>query len=368
VANPPAGGHWRNMKSKVYFIDFKTSFQRNIFDKLSDVATKSNFYNFFEQYDKLAIKLHFGEYGNFGAVNPRFICFFVDKIKEQGGMPFITDTNTLYAGHRCNSIDHLNLAIRHGFTPGVINAPLIIADGLLGQNEVPVEINQELTKTAYIASDIYNSEAILAISHFTGHIETGFGAAIKNIGMGCASRKGKMEMHSNTIPKIRLERCTGCGRCIKWCQVEAISIVNKKAYIDVNKCTGCSQCISVCPFKAIGINWNAGSENLSEKIVNYVYAVSLNKKGKMFFINFLNNITALCDCTPMHGERIIPDIGILFSDDIVAIDRASVDLVNEKAGKDLFKNLYPKTDWRKQLQYAESLGLGNQKYELIKIK
>lgn len=356
------------MKSKVYFIDFKTSFQINIFDKLSDIVEKSGFYNFFEQYDKVGIKLHFGEYGNFSAVNPRFIRFFVDGIKEKGGKPFITDTNTLYAGHRCNSIDHLKLAIMHGFTPGVVDAPIIIADGLLGQNEIPVKVNKKFTRTAYIASDIYNTEAILGISHFTGHIETGFGAAIKNIGMGCASRKGKLEMHSTTIPKIRLKLCTGCERCLKWCQVKAINIVNEKAYIDENKCTGCGQCISVCPYNAIGIEWNAETEHLTKKIVDYVYAVNLNKKGKMFFINFLNNITALCDCTPMHGERIIPDIGILFSEDIVAIDKASIDLFIEKAGKDLFKNLYPKTDWKKQLQYAERLGLGNQKYELINMK
>ena len=356
------------MKSKVYFIDFKTSFSRNIFDKLSDIVEKSGFYNFFEQYDKVAIKLHFGEYGNFSAVNPRFIRFFVDRIKEKDAKPFITDTNTLYAGHRCNSIDHLNLSTIHGFTPGVVDAPIIIADGLLGQNEIPVKANMELTKTAYIASDIYNTDSILAISHFTGHIETAFGAAIKNIGMGCASRKGKMEMHTTTIPKIKLEQCNGCKRCTVWCQVEAICMVNGKAKIDMKKCTGCSQCISVCPYNAIGIEWNAKTEHLNKKIVEYTYAISLNKNCKMFYINFLNNITELCDCTPIHGERIISDIGILFSEDIVAIDKASIDLFIKKAGKDLFTSLYPKTDWTKQLQYAESLGLGNQNYELVEIK
>ncbi|MBC8525700.1 MAG: DUF362 domain-containing protein [Candidatus Cloacimonetes bacterium] len=355
------------MKSKVYFIDFKTSFTRNIFDKLSDIADKSGFYKFFCEYDKIAIKLHFGEYGNFGVVNPRFIRFFVDRIKEKGGNPFITDTNTLYAGHRCNSIDHLNLALLHGYNPEVVNAPLIIADGILGQNDVSVLINKELTKTAYIASDIYHCEAILAISHLTGHIATGFGAAIKNIGMGCASSKGKIGMHSKSKPKVNKKLCTGCERCIKWCLAKAISIIDGKAIIDKNKCTGCTQCISVCPSKAITINWDAETESLTKKIAEYAYAVISNKSGKMFFVNFLNNITALCDCVQIHGERLIPDIGILFSDDIVAIDKASIELVNEKAGEDLFKSLYPKIDWRRQLQYAEQLGLGIEDYELIKI-
>lgn len=355
------------MKSKVYFIDFKTSFQRNIFDKLYTAVEKSHFYDFIEEYDKVAIKMHFGEYGNFSAINPRYVRFFVDRVKEVGGMPFITDTNTLYAGKRGNSVDHLNLAILHGFTPGVVNAPLIIADGLWGQNEVPVEINTPHTKTAYIASDIYHSEALLALSHFKGHVETVFGGALKNTGMGCASRKGKMSMHSVSIPKVNSQKCTGCERCAIWCASNAITIVNKKAVINDEKCTGCSQCISVCPFHAIGIRWDAGAKHLTQRITDYAFAVHSLKKRKIFFVTFLNNITELCDCAPIHGERLIPDIGILFSKDIVAIEQASIDLVNEVAGKDLFGSIHPVVNWQEQLLYAEQLGMGTREYDLKKL-
>ncbi|RLC46379.1 MAG: hypothetical protein DRH57_06170 [Candidatus Cloacimonadota bacterium] len=355
------------MKSKVYFIDFTTSFSYTIFDKLKCIAERSHLTDIFAVKDNVAVKLHFGEYGNFGNVNARYVRFFIDLIKSSGARPFLTDTNTLYTGERSNSVDHLNNAVRNGYDYSVVNAPIIIADGLYGMSEIELESNSSFTEFAYIASDIYYADAMLVISHTTGHEVTGYGGALKNVGMGCASRKGKMDMHSTSAPIVKEKKCTGCAKCVKWCPVNAIQIINKKAKINKDLCIGCSECISVCPFKAIGIEWNQASDIINAKIVDYAYACLKNKQNKVFYVNFLNNITNLCDCTPIHGIKEIPDIGILFSSDIVSIDKASLDLINESAGYNLFQKLHPKANVEKQLIYAEKLGLGCIEYEIIKV-
>ncbi len=357
------------MKNKVYFIDFHTTFQRSIFDKIGDTLSQAGFKDTIREHDKVAVKLHFGAETNFSVINPRYVRYFVNRILALDAKPFLTDTNTLYAGNRVNSIDHTNLATRHGYARSVVNAPVIIADGLVGQSEEIVKIDTKETKEAHIGSDIHHADAILALTHMTGHEAAGFGAAIKNIGMGCASRKGKLAMHSTSRPSINCDRCVGCDRCVQWCQVNAISIKeNGKAHIDEELCTGCSMCISVCPFIAIRIKWNTSSEFLNTKITEYAHAVTSHKRDKMFYVNFLNNITRLCDCANIHGEYIVPNIGILFSKDIVAIDRASIDLINERAGKDLFKELYPDILWENIFSYAEKLGMGSSDYELVKIE
>lgn len=357
------------MKSKVYFIDFHTTFQRSIFDKMGDALSQSGFKDTIREHDKVAVKLHFGAETNFGVINPRYVRFLVNSVLALNARPFLTDTNTLYAGHRVNSVDHTNLAIKHGYAYSVVNAPVIIADGLVGQSDEVVKIDTKETKEAYIGSDIHHADAILALSHMTGHEATGFGAAIKNIGMGCASRKGKLAMHSTSRPVVSQDRCVGCGRCVQWCQVHAISIKeDRKAYIDEELCTGCSMCISVCPFSAIRIKWNASHDFLNTKITEYAYAVMSCKKDKMFYVNFLNNITPLCDCANIHGEHLVQDIGILFSKDIVAIDRASIGLINEKVGKNLFRELHPNIRWEDVFSYAEELSMGSSDYELVKTK
>lgn len=357
------------MKSKVYFIDFHTSFQRSILDKIGDALSQAGFKDTIREHDKVAVKMHFGAETNFGVINPRYVRYFVDRILALDAKPFLTDTNTLYAGQRVNSVDHSNLAIRHGYAQSVVNAPVIIADGLVGQSDEVIKVDTKETKEAYIGSDIHRADAILALTHMTGHEAAGFGAAIKNIGMGCASRKGKLAMHSSSRPLISGDRCVGCARCVQWCQVQAISIKEDgKAHIDENVCTGCSMCISVCPFSAIRIKWNTSSDFLNTKITEYAHAVTSHKKDKMFYVNFINNLTRHCDCMNIHGEHLLPDIGILFSKDIVAVDRASIDIINEKAGKNLFEELFPDIKLEHVFSYAEKLGMGSSEYELVKIK
>lgn len=349
----------------VYFLDF------NQIKRLEELIEKSGIGSSIKANDLIALKIHFGEQGNKNFVSPSYVKIIADKIKEKGGKPFLSDTNVLYVGKRANSIDHLNVAIAHGF--GKVDIPLIISGGLKGKNEVKVPIEGKIFKEVMIASEIYAADTLVGITHFKGHGMTGFGGALKNIGMGCASRTGKFAMHSSVIPRIDLEQCIGCGTCSKYCPGEAIMIKEKKAWIEKAKCIGCGQCIHNCPQRAIMIPWDSVSPELFQRrMVEYVYGALLNKKAKGF-INFLNKITRGCDCMSNPGSPIMPDIGVLASLDPIAIDQASVDLVNQakgfkmKAGVDKFRTIYPGTDWKFQLEYGEKIGLGSRKYRLIEI-
>ena len=336
---------------------------------------------FINKGDLVAIKTHFGELGTNAFIKPFFVRKVVDKIIKCGGKPFLTDANTLYSGSRHNAVDHINNAILHGFVPGVVNAPVIIADGLTGKDYVRVKIDQKNIKNAHVGSAIHFANAFIALSHPTGHIGTGYGGALKNIGMGSGNRAGKQAMHSDFKPNINLEKCVGDGACVRYCPEKAITLVNKKARVDKEKCIGCAECVSSCNYDAIKIEWDDPMERLQEKIVEYVYAVLHEKKEKTGFMNFLTNVTPDCDCPPWSDAYIVNDIGVLSSHDPVALDQASIDLINaqpgnprsklprsgQKPGADKFKAL-EKIDYTLQLKYAEELGLGTRKYTLKKVK
>jgi hypothetical protein len=345
--------------SKVYFIDFKSmrKFKKLLFCAGLDRVVSRN--------DMVAIKLHFGEKGNKGYVKPEYINRVVEEVKGLGGRPFVTDSNTIYVGERSDALKHLLIARTHGFSLESCGAPVIIADGLRGNSFAEVEIGQKHFQKIKVASAIYDADTLIFVTHFKGHELGGFGGAIKNIGMGGASRIGKYEIHEAVVPKIDLAKCTGCGLCIKWCPGGAIKIVDKKVKIDSNKCTGCGECILYCNFGALSIEWSKLTESEQEKLVEYAFGVLKNKKA--LFINFLNFITRLCDCCATTGGPVVPDIGILASSDPVAIDNASVNLVNEAGKRDVFRELYPGKNWEFQLNYAEKLGMGTRDYELVRI-
>lgn len=201
-----------------------------------------------------AIKLHFGETGCDGHLNPQLVQAAVQKVREAGALPFLTDTTTLYSGTRHNAVDHINTAIRHGFAPGVVDAPVIIADGLFGQNDLPVEINCKHFKTVHIATEIVHTPAMVVLSHFKGHEAAGFGGAIKNLAMGCASQRGKEDQHGCHV-NVNQEKCVGCGTCVKICPRQAMSITDKKCHCDPTKCVGCFECMTVCPQEACEVDW-----------------------------------------------------------------------------------------------------------------
>ncbi len=354
------------MKSKVYFAASQASgFRENKLNKIKKLYEALEAGQVFKKRDLVAVKLHFGERGNDSFMKPVFVRQIVDLIKEGGGKPFLTDTSTLYLGSRKNAADHLETALMHGFSYATVNAPILIADGLKGENYKEVAINLPHFEKAYIAGAIEEADSMIVMSHFKGHGQAGFGGAIKNLAMGCANPRGKKEQHS-TRPVADKAKCIGCGECVKVCPEAAILLVDGKAIIDSSKCIGCGECMLVCPTKAIVLNWSEELKDFTEKLVEYAYAAVKNKKDKVVYFNFLLNITPECDCVSWSGSYIAPDIGILASTDPVAIDQASLDLIN-KGGQDIFKELRQETMGEIQVNYGQEIGLGSKEYELIKI-
>jgi uncharacterized Fe-S center protein len=321
---------------------------------------------FIEAGDFVAIKLHFGEKGNTGHVKAEWVHPIVKMCKEMGGMPYLTDTNTIYRGERRDAVSHLFIAHGHGFKIEKTGAPVIIADGIRGKEFEEVEINRKHFKSVKIAKGILDADAMIVLSHAKGHILTGFGGALKNLGMGCSAKGGKYEMHSSISPKVIEAKCIKCGKCIRWCPSEAISLTQEGIKIDEVKCVGCGECIQACPNGALDIPWDVPSRNVQERLVEYAYGAVSQKKGKLCFINYLHTITKYCDCfSSDKNELLLEDLGILVSLDPVAIDKASLDIINKEAGRDIFREMNEK-DYTIQLKYAEEIGLGSTEYELRK--
>jgi uncharacterized protein len=368
------------VESTVYFCDLRTEFTRNMLNKLGELVAVAGLPDVVGQRDLVAIKLHFGEAGNTGFIRPVYLRKLVEATRAVGGNPFLTDANTLYVGSRTEAVRHLTTAVQNGFAYSVVNAPIIIADGLKGTSEVAVAVGQRHFETAYIAAEIANADALLVVSHFKGHEISGFGGALKNIGMGCASRRGKLAQHSGIAPKVKAKRCIGCGTCVDQCPTRAISLKEKKACVDPEPCCGCGGCILACPAEAIQVRWNPSVAEFQEKVVEYGLGVMQAKKDKVLFVNFITDVTPACDCVPYSDAPIVADIGIVASTDPVAIDQAAVDLVNAQTGlsqsflktnlspgQDKFRGVYPDVDWEIQLNYAQKLGLGTRNYTLKKI-
>jgi uncharacterized Fe-S center protein len=370
------------MPSNVYFTDFRATSRESIVEKIARLCEIAGIKDILDKENLVAVKVHFGEKGNTAFIRPPYIRKIIKCIKKAGATPFLTDANTLYAGSRSDSISHMKTAVDNGFSYSSMDAtPLVIADGLRGKTETKIKINQKNCSHVYIGSEIVNADALVSVAHFKGHELAGFGGTLKNLGMGCASRKGKLVQHSSVSPKVKKKNCIACSECINHCPVEAIKLVEKKAFIDSKKCIGCGECIVRCPSEAVQIRWNQDIPTFFETMIEYTKGVLQNKKNKSFFINIVADISPTCDCLPYNDYPIVKDIGILASKDPVAIDQASADLVNseealpgsilkcnKKKGEDKIRGLYPDVDWRYQLKYAENLGLGTCDYELVKVE
>lgn len=368
------------MTSKVYFADLRATHKESLVEKVGRLAQTAGLSSAIKPRDMVAVKLHFGEAGNAAFIRSVFVRKMIQLIKADGGIPFLTDANTLYAGTRSDAPSHLLTALHNGFSYTSVDAPIIIADGLRGKSEVAVEIQQKNFQMAYIGAEIVQADALVSMAHFKGHELSGFGGTIKNLGMGCASRKGKLAQHSTVSPEIKRKKCIGCGDCVSHCSQGALSIVQKKAVMDTRKCIGCGECILICAQEAIQVQWNQAIPVFLEKMVEYTVGVLKGKAGKTLFINFITNVSPACDCYGHNDAPIVRDIGMVASQDPVAIDQASVDLVNQESampgsclsrntavGEDKFRGVYPEIDWSYQLEYAEKIGLGAREYVLEKI-
>jgi hypothetical protein len=323
------------------------------------------------QGEPCAVKLHFGEMGNDTHLNPQLVRIVVDKIREAGAKPFLTDTTTLYSGSRHNAVDHLETAVRHGFAPSVVNAPVIIADGLYGENDVPVAINGKHFQSVRIATEIARAPAMVVLSHFKGHEMAGFGGAIKNLAMGGASKLGKREQHATTV-QVNAEKCIGCATCVKACPEHAMSLKDKKCVCDKSKCIGCFECMTVCEQKAVEIDWATDVPLFTERLTEYGYGAVKGKEDHVCYINFVMNVTPDCDCAGWSDRPLIADVGILASTDPVALDQACFDLVQKAPlladldlqGRDIFTARWPHTTGQIQLSHGEAIGMGSRQYEL----
>ena len=368
------------MKSTVYFADMRSSQTENLLGKIGRLLKKAGLQQIIEAGDLVAVKVHFGERGNHTFVRPIFVRRVVDEIKECGGMPFLTDSSTLYPGERKEAVSALSCAIENGFAYAVVNAPLVMLDGLRGASAVNVPIYGEILRQVSIGTEIVEASALVAVSHFKCHELTGFGGALKNLGMGCSSREGKMAQHSTVAPKVAENLCNACGVCLRSCAHDAISIIEGKARILPDKCVGCSRCITACQQKAINIQWNESASLVMKKMAEHALGAVTGKQGKTLYLNFITQVSPACDCYGHADAPIVNDIGICASTDPVAIDQACADLVNNARGNtdtalksghqpggDKFRGVHPDIDWEVQLEHAEKISLGSREYELVKI-
>jgi uncharacterized Fe-S center protein len=366
--------------SKVYFTDLRTNPKRNLLTKIQDLLNRLKVDTHIKKNDIVAIKVHFGEKGNTAYLRPVFLRAIVERVAKGGAKPFLTDTNTLYTGSRSDAVSHMTTAVENGFDYSCVNCPIIIADGLRGNSGVKVPIKGEVLKDVSIAKEIIESDCLVAVTHFKGHELSGFGGALKNLGMGCATKEGKLAQHSSVKPIVNVNTCKGCKTCLEYCPATAISVYAKKASINESKCIGCGECLLVCPCNAIEVQWNESQDLFQKKMVEHACGALLGKEKKALFLNFLLQVSPACDCYPNSDAPIVRDIGILASTDPVSIDAASCDLVNDeqslpntairkplKKGEDKWRAMFPTIDWNIQLDHAEKLGLGERAYTIIKI-
>lgn len=374
-------------KAKVYYTDFRAKIGEGLPTKLRRLIKAAGIGDIDMDGKFVAVKMHFGELGNLSFLRPNYARAVVDVVKEFGGVPFLTDCNTLYPGSRKNAIEHLYCAWENGFTPMTVGCPIIIGDGLKGTDdiEVPVEGGEYIDK-AKIGRAVMDADIFISLSHFKGHETTGFGGAIKNIGMGCGSRAGKKAQHMNGQPEIDHELCRGCRACLRECANDGLSFdeSTRKMSINTQNCVGCGRCIGACNFDAIAFANYAATKDLNCRMAEYTKAVIQNRPN--FHVSLIVDVSPNCDCHAENDAPILPNIGMFASFDPLALDQACVDaclkatpLPNSQLAEamekedfcdhhDHFENTTPNSEYKTCLAHAEKIGLGTRDYEIVVVK
>lgn len=371
--------------SQVFFTNLRTTPTSNLLDKMERLVRRAGIAGIDFENRFAAIKIHFGEPGNMAYLRPQYAARMAGLLRSLGAKPFLTDANTLYSGRRANAVDHLQSAMENGYNPISAQCQVIIADGLKGIDYREIEIDGEYCKAPKIGAAVADADIVISMTHFKGHEQTGFGGTLKNLGMGCASVGGKLELHCAAQPVVKTENCRGCNICVKHCAHDAIHLnPERKAEIDYSKCVGCGQCIALCQYDSASMGANDTSERLNYKIAEYMKAVLKDKPN--FHVSFIMNVSPECDCWNHNDAAVVPDLGIAASFDPVALDKACADLVihapalqtvnrltesrphEHLEDTDKFRLMHPDTDWLAGLTHAEKIGIGNMQYELIEVR
>lgn len=371
--------------SQVFFTNLRTTPTSNLLDKMERLVRRAGIAGIDFENRFAAIKIHFGEPGNMAYLRPQYAARMAGLLRSLGAKPFLTDANTLYSGRRANAVDHLQSAMENGYNPISAQCQVIIADGLKGIDYREIEIDGEYCKAPKIGAAVADADIVISMTHFKGHEQTGFGGTLKNLGMGCASVGGKLELHCAAQPVVKTENCRGCNICVKHCAHDAIHLnPERKAEIDYSKCVGCGQCIALCQYDSASMGANDTSERLNYKIAEYTKAVLKDKPN--FHVSFIMNVSPECDCWNHNDAAVVPDLGIAASFDPVALNKACADLVihapalqtvnrltesrphEHLEDTDKFRLMHPDTDWLAGLTHAEKIGIGNMQYELIEVR
>ena len=368
-----------NSRARVLFWDLEGAKHLDYQDKLRSLLKQSRIGSCLQGGELTAIKLHFGERGNPAFLSPQRLAPVVRFLRKCGARPFMTDTCTLYGGPRSEGVSHGLLAAEHGFDQNILQAPVVIADGIRGTHQVEVSYRGLRTEVCYLAGEIAAADSMLTCSHFTGHRLSGFAGALKNLAMGCASRQGKMRQHSSTAPRVHADKCRGCGSCVSLCPTGALSLTEQgQAQINPEPCHGCALCLSVCPAEALAVHWDRSGAVFAETMADYAGAALSLYSAPVLHMSFLLSVTPECDCESGSARPLCPDLGIAASYDPVALDQACLDLVNTAPstpkqgpatpeGGDVFLQRHPGTPGDLLLQAGQRLGIGSRSYRLIRV-